>query len=409
MRRSLWLLMFLPLGAAFVYFWAPDREAAVREATEGFIRDVRFFENEVFWRPPLPGAVEEGAARGRYALARAVVERLGVADHVDWCRHPGRTEAVRIALDLVSPGTRTRSVGRCPDARSGRLDAADLAWVGWLREDLELIMADLTVKGSPALGRAVRRGLEFIRLCDDLSRGTTFARLTVLQQHRGRITWELARMVERDVLSDAELAALTEGLTPILADRPAPRLILQGHLLAVESTFYEVVEGGRSVEDQDWSDGRRRGPLGILGRGPSRKEVVQAWATWRDYSEAMLGTGSIAEIRYVERAFVKDRELWQQPILDRLIAQGNRSAAALRMADLTRESAEGLLLAALAVLQRRRTGAWPDSLQALRPPEVRAEPGGRGWVLAAGGGDEVPAVLLVGEDDRIEVCKLPAE
>jgi hypothetical protein len=138
-------------------------------------------------------------------------------------------------------------------------------------------------------------------------------------------------------------------------------------------------------------------PLGLGARLPTRGEVADAWSCFREH---------FADIRRAvesgdDAAYAAARMRLRDAVADAgsgpfgsvsayvLVAGEN----ALENVDLSRRRREALLLGLFMLREKRRTGAFPTDLAAIRPPAVRKSPGGARWILVTEPGKK-PAIRL---------------
>lgn len=177
---------------------------------------------------------------------------------------------------------------------------------------------------------------------------------------------ELKGLVAADALTPAEEERVEAALRAHLALDPPPR-----------EAWWDVW-----LAAQDRLDER-------LGAEPGDDDALEAWKTLRDHLSSE--PPDLAGLKQAARTSGNE---------DLAMAAASILLAAERLPDLhegLKRDLEAVLLA-IAVNRYRRAhdGAWPEDLEAIRPEEVQAHPGGGTWALGPDPETDVPSIFLHG-------------
>jgi hypothetical protein len=322
-----------------------DREAA--RLTALLEKDLAEYHAGRHGRPPAPGEPTVGDAADWYRKAFEAFENCGIDP--DRLYRLGRKDEgigdllreVRPILDLVAMGARARFTSVV--IRFGdRSTPAIAARIG------ELLILDSS--------RRPERLLTAFRFGGDLSIGKPFE--VSLEPTREAAVEGLTRRIAAQRAAGPELDSLVALLRAELVGRPDPWDALHAEILDTEMYLRAGLEDtdGHAPVAED------------LGLTPTRSALVDAWIELREFS----GRRDPAD---------------PPPFL-------HAGRVTAQLYERSRLELSALLLGALMLREKHRTGAFPTDLVALRPPEVTATPAEGRWTLEPDRKTGLPAIYI---------------
>jgi hypothetical protein len=298
-----------------------------------------------YHRPPAPGEPTEGDAADWYRKAFDAFERCGIERaRLYGLGRPDEglgdlLREVEPILELVEKGVRARFATGVTQK-----DSAVCSRIG----ELLLLSAD----------RRPDRRLTAFRYGGDLFIGAPY--VAPLGLTREAAVEALVLWVATQRAGSEELAPLIDLLLAELSLRPEPWDAYRTEIAGTEW----MLRCGLNKPDE-------LAPVAAeLGLEPTRRALVDAWIELRAFSDRRIPADPPSFLHVGEVTF------WSY--------------------ERSRLELSALLLGALMLREKHRTGSFPTDLVALRPPEVTGSPAGGRWSLEIDAKTGLPAIFIRG-------------